>query len=79
MLGKLQGVVGERQPATSHPQSQRMESSLKDAYEVEDKTINQQRRVKLIGNRIEVCCRIQGKDLKGLWDTGAQVSLVSQK
>jgi len=35
-------------------------------------------KAKLIGDRIEVCCHIEGTPTKISWDTGAQVSLTSE-
>ena len=39
----------------------------------------QQEIVQLVGRRCEVNCQIGGEDTNALWDTGAQVSLISTK
>ena len=40
---------------------------------------NHAKLVKLVGEKCEIRCKIENKVTQSLWDTGAQVSVVSQK
>ena len=58
--------------------AKQQERTIATACEVGQRTGKQSKLIKLVGRRVEVSCQIQSRKLKALWDTGAQVSLVSQ-
>ena len=73
---KLEGVVEDaRQSTTGISESQQVNISGSDSSDTGN---NDLITAGLIGKKMEIACLIEGVEVKMLWDTGAQVSLISE-
>ena len=75
-FGKLEQVVGLRQITTCATVEPLVET---DIIDVDTVTVTQHETVPLVGKKMKIPARIQGINFHALWDTGAQVSLLSEK
>ena len=85
-------MEARRQPLTSNSQSQSTDTAFAEVCEeknanisalqshltVQNDAVEDKRAIRLIGRKMMVSCLIQRTQLNALWDTGAQVSLVSE-